>query len=96
MPGLTFVVVPVVTLVTAVGPAALSFQSVFCAVPPLSLTTIFFNVSVACWAVFVIVHVTSSPLAGVTVPFVALQVAAPVQDHCEGVYPFGPADSPRV
>ena len=48
---------------TVVGPSAERVQSVSAAVPPLSLTTVFNNVSCAAWSLLVMVQVALAPTA---------------------------------
>ena len=87
---------PVAPLTPAVGPVAVSVQSVATAVPPLSFVTVLVSVSVAGWSSFVIVHVTASPSGIVTTAPVTGRSPVPVAHvQSPAVYPAGP-DSESV
>ena len=63
-----------------VGPAALNVQSVGTAVPPLSLVTVFTNVSWAGMSLLVIVHVADCPSANAIDAPVCVP---PMHDHAD-------------
>ena len=78
-----------------VGPDAVSVKSEAAAVPPSSFTTCLTSVNDGALSLFVIVQVTSSPIASVILSG-PLNEPPPVQTQLDASYVDGPPDSARV